>query len=254
MEHHPTAADFDSIRDYLDERLSTSEKNKFENDMKTNDEIREMVEFTRIMNFTIRHEQEIAMYHKISAMTEKWMPDSAPQSKWKIGKSLKMLLIAGVVAILAISSIFIWQRQKHGQSVQSEYYQNNLQPYPMLIGTGNLPANSELTKAITAYNASAFKDAKHFFEEYEQRTPGPAIAFYAGVSFLMDDDPATGMKYLEPLLSQDVPGLNEAVKWYAALGYIALQEDAKARELLDAMLKSPEFGEKSRRLLRDMSI
>ncbi|MCK4304275.1 MAG: zf-HC2 domain-containing protein [Candidatus Eisenbacteria sp.] len=72
--------------------------------------------------------------------------------------------------------------------------------------------------------------------------PPTQMAFYAGLSFLLAEQPDSAVTYLEMALSSSLPVLSDRARWYLAQAHLLRSDPSRAIEQLEALVESPGYG------------
>lgn len=155
----------------------------------------------------------------------------------------------GIAASFLLVSIFTAYLLRDKESLFDQYYE----AYPnyeltALRGEDDLSAREE---AYKAYDAADYEFAIKQFDMLESRQT--ADEFFLGIAYIETEKPQEALERLQAVIGSENSDYLDAARWYAALTYLSLGEDEKARDFLDGLAKeSSEWASSAAEVLKEL--
>lgn len=226
---------------YLSDSMTSEEKKAFEQELKTNSELKNEVELQRKTFALLEAAAYIETKDKIRAINQK--------SGGSIGGTL--LKVAAVLLVLLIPTYFILNNQFNDQHLFADY----AQPYPDRITTMGLSDQDYVSEAMEAYNSEEYAKAAKLFKKvrlsgikYDQ------IALYEAVSLTYSGQARVAVELLEKKMDKESQNYT-SLEWQLILSLLASDQGDKAKTQLKKFLKHNDGyqQEKAESLLKDLN-
>lgn len=155
----------------------------------------------------------------------------------------------GIAASFLLVSAFTAYLLRDKESLFDQYYE----AYPnyevtALRGEDDLSAREE---AYKAYDAADYELAIKQFIILESRQA--ADEFFLGIAYIETDKPKEALERMQAVINSENTDYLDAAKWYAALTYLSLEEDEKARAFLnDLANESSEWASSAAEVLKQL--
>lgn len=263
--------DIDQIEDFLNNNLTPEDQVAFEQEMATNAELAEEVEFHKDVLLGIdiggpKAFKNIVTNVHADLKEEGFFSEKAstsPQSTGRIRSlgSVRVLAIAASFALLLLAGWWIISQPSSPQDLYAQHFDASqdvlsIQIDDRLAETGfgtNKALLGDLKAGMDAYNAGNFNQAITVFEQYQQAAPqdplAPVANYYQALALMQQGnvDQAIGLWQSLDLTNQS--GLQEDANWYLALCYLQKNDVESASPLLDALQDSQKYQEKAKNIL-----
>ena len=228
----------DRIIEYLCDILSEQEKQKFEAELKINNELK--VEFERIKdidNFLVDkdlHDFE----EKLVEIEEKFRRKK--QTKHNLLKYSIYAVAASVIILLTLTfTTNIFNKKITGKQLFANNYTFTPSDYTVRSETTN---NTDLAKALLQYNNHNFKSAIKIFNSILTKTPDNSVAkFYLALSYIEQNNIEKAIPNLKELADNKTNLYNDQAKWYLALCYLNINKTDDASVLLNNIVLNSQF-------------
>jgi tetratricopeptide (TPR) repeat protein len=233
------------IEDYFNKQLSASEKEEFENELKTNPDLAESVAFYLLVKQTAKEdtrEKLLAERHAEWQALPKNMPSKT------VSRPLITYAAAAVILIaLGLGWYFLTSGIKEKEQLADAYVQENFATLSIQMD-GHADS---LQQAIGAYNKGDFKETVAIAEAILKRDPQNAeVQKIAGIASLKLKDYDKAITYFHQLGEQKDLYSNPG-RFYEAIAHLqrGLPLDKKAaddllKEVVDSNLEGKEEVEK----------
>lgn len=216
------------IQDYIHNRLSAKEKERFEQAVKEDEALRKNYsEHKAIHNAFLLHEAE-----QLKLKLKSYENKNAKSSTSKLKDPLFLAIAASILVVVGLTYYFNY--------FQQNLYEQYFEPYPNVyqpIVRGN---TTQSTKAFMYYENQNYTMAQDAFEDLLDVKNNPNIRFYYALSFLNINQPEKAVREFKTLQGIKFEFQAE-VFWYQSLALIKLQNKNEAKILLTKL--STEFPE-----------
>jgi predicted Zn-dependent protease len=121
-------------------------------------------------------------------------------------------------------------------------------------GSGITRGSSEVTlktQAYEAYDNGNYKDASQLFEKIVKEKEDAIAQLCLGNSYLSQNELAKAEKIFTDMVAKHTELITQA-KWYLALTYLKENKMERAKSTLWEVSKSSTYGEKARKLLKEL--
>lgn len=248
---------YERIEKYLDGRLSSEEKEVFENELETNTLLRDEVKLHREVAETLRGEK----IHEFRDVLKK------VDSEWNRGQSQKKNIIfsirfkrmaalaATILLLVVVSYPFIFQ----DKDVSNEaLFADNFEPYKMILNQRSISDNDAevalLNQAIVAYEGKNYGEASSAFQQLQtNNTNLIALRFYTGLSELGAENTATSIDIFKEILATRDHLFIEQSRWYLSLAYLQKGDRETAKLELEKIVEGAFKYDEAKEILNVMN-
>lgn len=258
----------EQIEAYLNQEMTAEEQSQFEQLLQEDGNIREEFEAYKSM-YTIFDEsdweladsattaQKVEAYEsflksdegKLLADNIKNAEESYFKSKPK-GKSRSLWLYVGAAAavlLIAVSVVLQWSKPDALDLYASNKDWSDLPSLTVREG------ESDLSKAEALFVEGKYEKSLEVFEKYwANNADNPQVLLYIGVAHLELDQDAEALKFFEELRDSESLDAHKAY-WYLALTYLKLNQEGKAVDALELLIKNSDYqNAEARNLLKEI--
>ena len=231
---------FDLIESYLMDKLSSKDRQEFEQRMESDATLKAEVEKHFDLHKSISNADLIDFRKKVMLAEKNYNSSSKSISWWKIAASLVVLLGLGILFSI------LWDDKP--AILFDDYYR----PYPVEdVFRGE--ASNSLEQAVDLYTNEDYENAIPAFKKLKEKFPSNyQLTMYLGSCYLGINNPDKALNEFQQLTT--IPAYQEHATWYLSLSYLSLGNKAKASSLLqkivayDGIYKSDAIN-----LLEDLS-
>jgi len=249
-----TEEKYDQIERYLSQQLSAEEVNQFEQQMKTDPELREEVALHQQVSETLKGNSVHALRGVLNDVDQEWEAEGmkAPQ-KGRVFSLRSALAIAATIALLVVSYFIFLPGNTTPSSEQ--LFASNFEAYPLLLnqrGLGDEPGDALLEQGKKAYQQRDFKEAYTAFQSLSEQEPANQVyRFYQAVSALGADQAKVAIPMLQSFTTTPNP-FQEQSLWYLCLAYIQLDDVEQAKSVLQGLSEDHYLYQEAQQLLKDL--
>ena len=242
---------FERIHDYLSGSLSSAEKEIFENEMARNPILKQDVilekELLNIIQMAsdkeLREEIEKAQNH---AAEEGMLEAPKPNIKW--AAVLRVLALAGTVAILLLTGWWFFDRNHsvnpekifsdnfRAEKIQVKSIISDMETYGF---ADSLDEKNLLRQSLLRYDSGEYQlailELNTFLKIYPEND---TARFYLSMSYLNDSQYARAVEKLVPLSEKKDFPMHQDAKWYLALAYLKVENGVEKSKALFSDLAS----------------
>lgn len=245
-----------TIQEYLDGKMSPTEKADFDNQIKNSEPLAEEVRRFRQLSILNKNRSLIeanALLNEVMAdidiepdygKYEKHFKKSIwenPNWRWLLG-SFAVLLVA--------SSVFFYQKNQVAKA-WANIAKTNLKPMENIIGFSPNTQTQD-AKGMRAYDNENYAEAITLLNNASKNDPNDSsLRLYLAISYLMKDQNAKAEALLQELIkTNDLTTI--PAKWYLALSLLQRGQKAEARILLQNLEVDTTYGDKAKAILKDL--
>lgn len=238
----------DLIEQYLNGRLSETERLAFEEKVKHEEVFRAEVEELKLIREGIHIASRKEILKSLKDLEAKLPEVDFPvvplwRNSW--------LRVAAGISLLAICIYLLWPRTQEPTQLFAEYFE----PYPNIIMPtvrGVVENDSTLkAQAFRAYDQRDFVKAIELFVQLSIQDE--VVLLYLGNSYLASGQPDKALPLLEKVLNEfDV--FDEQAEWYIAISYLKLEEKEKAKGALKKVIaRGSSYKSKAQLILEKLN-
>ncbi len=245
------------IEKYLAGELSQEEKNSFDNLLKKDNELKELLVLHAEVNKSIRendiHNFRSRLQEIYTKFTEKKTNTSFKEfSNIKITWP-KVSVAAFILFAVIAGSLFLFEQKK---IPTTELYSQYYSPYETDIDVRSVnQSQNSLTQAVLLYTK---KDYNAAFEllgaQLNENMNDPAVRFYYGLTAIELNRYETAIYQLNELVNSNQQPFSINAKWYLGLCYLKLNEEDKAKSYFeDIANEDGYYSQQAREILKKLS-
>ena len=238
----PEEAQLLRFENYFLGKMNASEREEFEHELRTNQELAQSYEIFKATIQAIKKESFLADAKEISLEERQ---ASQKKRRRRTTRSSYLVGMAASLVILLIAAYWAGWFQSDDQLTFGQLYK----PYPNVMQQRNM-AQSKIDEAFVHYSQGEFADALADFRQIT--SPGDTVVFYSAICALSLDRPEEAINSLTPLVGKP-SGLREQVNWYLALAYFRKEDRRQARKSLEVILPGEYKYEQARLLINGMN-
>ena len=220
------------IDDYLLGRLETGERVAFENAVKSNPELRQELEESRLLMEGIGAAARAGLKERLGALDR-----SVPYQKRRSNAFMRRrFAIAAAVLLLLVPGYFI---AESFLSVNTEaVFNEHFEPYPVLE-SGQVRGSADetaLSEGLRAYQDANHVEAIAAFERHAGESGNHSVAnFYRALSHLAIGEASEALPLLEKLSADEGFAMCEQAAFYRALALLKMERTDEARDALRSL-------------------
>lgn len=237
----------EKIDKYLLGKLSEKELADFEKELSEHPELAEDVRLQQESLEMI----DLMGDEKIRAQIKKVHSKMTVPPKPK--RNRLFLIVSSIAAVLALTLIWSLFIKTNPIFSPEKIYTTHFEPFPMNFAKRG--ANEkELVNASTLYSQKKYNKAIPIFENLSDKNIDTQIDLALGISYLELEEYNKAISTFEKLIITKDPLYEHHSYWYAALGYLKMNDVAKCKEYLSlAAKKNPsQYKSKVAQLLLDL--
>ncbi|MEP5611900.1 MAG: tetratricopeptide repeat protein [Cyclobacteriaceae bacterium] len=226
----------DKFEKYIQGTLTDEERKAYEEEM-TSEEKKEAA-FEIGMRSAVEEKSRDELREKISSFEGK-----------KATSQIKPAYLA-IAATIALVATFTFLLRPESGSLFDQYYES-YPNYEFTALRGDETSNLK-EKAYSAYDLKDYDLAASTFTELlKENAEDQPAQFFRGLCFLETGNYQDGLSDLRKVAESE-NDYQEAAIWYSALIQTRLKNTVEARELLDLLSDSQEFGERAKALSKEL--
>lgn len=264
----------DIIENYLQNKMSQADKEKFERELASNPELQEELNFIKDLETGIQfagRENTINVIQQVQrSLEEEGFFQKKDKSAWvrKIFDRPVLSIAALVVVAAGIFVAYFWivkpQQSPYG-ALYAAHFEPETEKLGILLEDLTAPGlinedkekNEALANALQAYQKQNFTETQGLLNNYLNQFPGDGVAgFYLGLCRLHLKQYKLAVQTLEPLTGSADSAIKEEISWYLALGYLKMSDEGshqKGKELFEKLSENPEgkYRQKAQDILQN---
>lgn len=249
--------DLNKIDEYILGKLPPREKNSFEQTLASDpsllakvNERKELILVTQLASASDRKKELKQLYKEVemegdNSTSKKEQPaeTSTQNSRPKKGMIVRLMPYLAIAACLtALCYFLIFNISTDLNPLVKEYYS----PYSVTVRS-----NDNTTVKEKAYKLYTDKEYKNALPLLDQLAPDNEEArLLKGIALLETGSAKDALKTFDGLTNSLL--FADHAKWYAALALLQLNQETKARELLQVLSNQTEYTDKAKQLLGKM--
>ncbi len=218
--------DLERIELYLDRSMPDLEKNTFENELQTNDTLKQKVEEVQLLLEAIETQslkEKLDEFHSGQDLT--------PIKSIAKSKTTPLFLYAIAASIVILISVggFWVMNQNSNQKLYSKYFN----PDPGLPTTMSASNNFEFYDAMVNYKQEEYSIAINKWSELHDTAPeNDTLNYFIGVSYLANKNAEKAISYLETVAQNPESTFNNDAYYYLGLAYLKIDNLEFAKKYL----------------------
>jgi tetratricopeptide (TPR) repeat protein len=238
------------IDKYLNGEMEDRELEQFNHLLATDPEAQEEVDLHQAIDEAIMEEDIMSFrdtMQMIYAEDEKVKRQPAGFSRRKLyyaAATLALLLATGGVVRQ------LTQPDYDNQEMFNQFYQ----PYEVTVTyrSGNTETDRLLLTALQKYEEEHYQEALVLFEQLlEKRKDDMAVNLYSGISYMEVEKYQKATHSFQTIITDNNNLFIEQAEWYLAMCYLKTDENKKAKELLDELIKKESYYKEMARKIKN---
>lgn len=219
---------FEKMEDYIHGNLSVTEREQFEADMATDEQLREEVELHRQLISSVETE---SLRQLLDQIHEKNFESEVQVVSMPRRRSFFPMAIAASVALLILAGWWIFNLQTSSpESVYAAYFT----PAEGLPTTLGYSTNTDFAEGMVSYKLEEYAEALEYWQPLLEVDPtNDTLNYYVGVTFLANEQPDSAIDYLTTVVSGEQSSFRTSAQWYLALAYLKTDQGEQAKPLLE---------------------
>jgi hypothetical protein len=256
----------DRIDDFLNQKMTDTERMQFEADMIHTEGLKDAVDFEKSLK---QQATEHYLYQHLKPQLDGYVQENiidktpaeeqpaktdVPKHPLSIGK---VLGIMGIVAIAALG-VFIYNNNVQKKQLQTEILSKWLSNKPLLFENTNLQdfQTGADAAAIEAYKKGKYAEAETLFKQNDTKAvneTGPRGLYRAiNALMLMPPDADNAIDILQTRYTDKNTFRYNAVAWYLALAHLQRNDAATAKKVLENVDANSEYYENAQTILNEL--
>jgi TolA-binding protein len=253
------------IKKYVDGTLETIERQAFEQDLVTNEDLQKEVEVYRQIYFVLHNKNIMQASQTIGTVMDKtpltpdfeayqeyFTPPSVKGGKLGHWWNNKGLWFLGTITLVLMASIGFYTLTNTAEQARNAAIVAQFEPFNNIVGL-NESDTSPFAQAMRLYDSGDFAGAKTGLTSYVKRTNDPMAQLYLGISQLMVDDNATAITTLRSVLQNPDGFTQEPGQYNLALALLKVGKREEAAEILRGLMAHPIYREKAQAVVNELN-
>jgi len=253
--------DIQLIEKFLEGKMSDEEKKEFEKKLNVDKSLNAMMTDMNLLVEGIKmsaaqsskeeKSDRLKFFNEINDIEKNAFEISSPAAKIVPMYRRPWVLSAAASVILLVTVTFYFMREQ--TPINEKLYTAYFEPFDS-PGSGLTRGNSEVTlktEAYEAYDNGNYKVAAQLFEQIIKEKEDPIAQLCLGNSYLAQNDFPKAEKIFTDMVTKRTELITQA-NWYLALTYLKENKMERAKATLWEISKSSTYGEKARKLLKEL--
>jgi tetratricopeptide (TPR) repeat protein len=224
---------FDQIEEYLLNKMSDREKQKFEEELNYNPLLNESVEQHRTMIQAIEREgmrEKIGQFHKNTIEKKGGTEDRKNKPTFTISRFIPFLVAASVLILVGIGLFRFLTPSITNKKIFSEFFE----PDPGLITPMSASADYLFYDGMIDYKLNEYQAAITKWENItDQFTGSDTLYYFLGVAHLALENDMQAIDYLQQALQTPDNEFIHETRYYLGLAYLKQGKINEAEKLLE---------------------
>ncbi|MDY6800618.1 MAG: tetratricopeptide repeat protein [Bacteroidota bacterium] len=238
------------IDKYLNGEMNDQELKRFEHLLSSDVEVQEELELHQAIGDAIM-EDDIMSFRDTMQMI---YAEDKKVKRQPAGFSRKKLFYAAatIALLLAIGGIVkqLTQPDYDNHQIFDKFYQ----PYEVTVTyrSGNTETDRMLLNALQKYEDGNYEQALVLFEQLlEKRKDDMSINLYSGISYMEVAKYQKATQSFQTIITDNNNLFIEQAEWYLAMCYLKTEDNKKAKELLDELIKKESYYKEMAEKIKD---
>lgn len=245
---------YEEIEAYLEGRLEGEALEAFETQMKNSPALAREVALHRDLSLAFSEQKAMELEDTLLAIRKERLQKRSPAPIRALSARLRLAAAAVSLLLIAGLAYLFWPAGE--PSLMAAYYE----PYPLYLSTRSAEPseesfqNKQLETAAAGYQAGNYAAALPAFQALITTTIHNApYHFYAGICQLELGRPLEASIHLEEAVARQDAQFTEPAEWYLALAYLQQGKAARARALLEKIVREGgSYSEKAGEVLGEL--
>lgn len=224
QDYNISPEEWERIQQFLDGELSPAEQQAFDEQLKTNESLRDKLKEAELLRLGIRQAEvrnQLQEYHTHTSKTTGRI----------ISFSRKWIAAASVIVLAGLSGWFFLLKESRYDTLYSKYYS----PDPGLMTAMGISNDYTFEKGMVDYKDGNYQQAINAWTPLEEKRPGnDTLSYFLSMSYLAAGEKQQAKTYLQKTLNQPGGAFYKDACWY--YGLILLKEKSleEARKYIAA--------------------
>ncbi|NSW93780.1 MAG: tetratricopeptide repeat protein [Bacteroidales bacterium] len=223
------------IERYINSEMNEAEKEWFEKELKTNEQLRKEVILRKKTDEVLKNQEILDLRMKLNSIRQK-DEANAPVGSTRKRPSLKYAAAVSILAVIGILALFT-NRKMSTEELFDKYHKLYEPATEVRSGQSNI--ESDFATALEYYNVHDYRNAAIYFSKVTEKDPGNmhSTLLYGISSFENSNYPEAEKSFNRVIDDADNLYIDHA-HWYLALCYLKTSEKDKAIGELNYIKKS----------------
>lgn len=226
---------WEKIDDFLDGKLSTSDKQDFAAQLEQEEQLQKDVRLQKQLRQGVAFGSQLDLRSRLAGIQQEYEAEQAPEAKVVPLKRAMWTRYAAAAAMLvgALTILFLIQSPPSS----TELFASNYEPYSLKSTTRSPGQDDAVNLAVQAYEAGDYDSAITRLKAALETDPRQApLQLALAISLWESGQQAEAMAALEPIM--DHPILQDQANWYAGLFNLASDDMEAAKQHLQVVVNS----------------
>mgnify|MGYP005847721649 CR=1 FL=1 len=238
------------IERYITGEMNAAEKEWFEKELKTNEQLRKEVILRKKTDKFLKNQDILNLRMKLNSIRQR-NEISTPAGSVRRRPVLKYAAAVSILAVIGILALFT-NRKMSTEEIFDKYH--NLYEPVTELRSGQSNIESDFATALEYYNVHDYKNAAIYFSRVTQKDPGNmhSTLLYGISSFENSNYPEAEKSFVKVIDDTDNLYIDHA-HWYLALCYLKTGEHENALRELNYIKKSTStYSKNAAKILRKL--
>lgn len=236
----------ETIKKYLANQLTPTERNAFEREMENDEFLKESVEGFEMQNMD--NIKFAAIEHELNQHIDSKVKQTK-KGKVIFMNVYKLAAAACIIGILSITTyrVFLTKKSVNEEQIYANYFKPLTNVDATVRGENK---NSDATKAATAYENEDYFEAVNIYQKLVDNNPkNVKNNLFLGISYLATNQSKKAIDVLETITQSEEYHFD--IQWYLALAYIKNKELQNAQTTLSNLTKEENYYQKESQEILD---
>lgn len=248
----------EQIEDYLSGDMQGEALVRFNQRIKSDQELAAQVELYRTLDDALIDEGALALQEQTDTLGNDFFGVSEVETKPATFTIYRRSLAIAATVLLLVAGAWLWWSANatlSGPELFASYYEAPV--FSNSVRGGDTPQKDKYTLAVEAYQAGKLEAAAQFFKEHANATPADIRASFGLASAYIQQQPPElneAARYFQQVIDQGESLLVDRSKWYLALIYLQQENKTAAQLLLQELLNAEDkqLAKQADTLLEDL--
>ena len=239
---------------YLEGVMSIEERIWFEKELQGNDPLQREMELQKSVSAMLADQEVLDLQMQLNDIHDQYFGER--KTILNVDRKVKKILYFSSAAMvsLALSLFLLMHGVEHTSN--AELYARYFSPAEinMSFRAGTPSGNNELRSAMMLYENKDYKEAIKLFEKIlSEDNSRIGLNLYSGISHMEIKEYDEANKRFKKIIDHKASAFVESAEWYLGLCYLKMDDDQKAKEVFDGIVKGKSYYSKdAKRILRQM--
>lgn len=235
---------------YLNGELEGPELKHFEQRLNADVEVKEELELHKAIDEAIMEEDIMRFRDTVNYI----YAEDEKVKRLPTGFTRRKLYYAAATLALLMATGGIVKNLMQPDYNNSEIFDKFYQPYEVTVTyrSGNTETDRLLLTALQKYEDEDYKQALILFEQLlEKRKDDMAVNLYSGISYMEVEKYQKATHSFQSIITDNNNLFIEQAEWYLAMCYLKTEDNTKAKELLDELIKKESYYKEMAKKIKD---